>query len=112
MSEVLVYLLTAMVAVAAGIAFSIPAAGVFRALAALAGALLTVAVIIAAFQLGAAAPWMGPIHALVAAASALLVSAAARAGEPVLATEPYWRRVTLILFQARFLRRARRVGGP
>ena len=98
MDEMLIYTLTALIAVSTGVTFGAASAGPLRVLATVAGTLSTAAVVIAAIAIGAAAPWTGPLFAIVAGLTALLVAAVARAAEPGLVGEPYWRRVTLIAF--------------
>ncbi|MFV0375279.1 hypothetical protein [Microbacterium sp.] len=98
MNEMLIYVLTALIAVSTGVTFCAASAGPLRVLTNTAGILSTAAVVIAAVVIGAGAPWMGPLFAIVAGLTALLVAAVARAAEPGLVGEPYWRRVTLIAF--------------
>lgn len=98
MNEMLIYTLTALIAFSTGVTFGAAPAGTLRVLTSVAGMLSTVAVVIAAIPIGAAAPWMGPLFAVVVGLTTLLVAAVARATEPGLVGETYWRRVTLIAF--------------
>lgn len=100
--ELLVYALTALLGVAAGMAFATPA-GRYRVFGTLSGALTTVSVVVVAVAVGSHAVWMGPLFALTAAVTALLVSAVLQADHPGLLAEPYWRRVILIAFHQRRL---------
>ncbi len=100
--ELVVYALTALLGVAAGMAFAAPA-GRYRVFSTLSGALTTVSVVAVAVVVGSHAVWMGPLYAVTAAFTALLVSAALQADHPGLFAEPYWRRVVLIVFHQRRL---------
>lgn len=100
--ELAVYVLTALVGVAAGIAFAAPA-GAYRVLGSVSGLLTTVAVVVVAFSVADQAPWIGPVYALVSVLTTLLVSASVQGGEPGLLGEPYGRRIVLLAFHRRRL---------
>ncbi len=96
------YALTALVGVAAGMAFAAPA-GRYRIFGTLSGVLTTVPVVVVAAAIGSHAVWTGPLYAVMAALTALLVSAALQVDHPGLLAETYWRRVVLIAFHQRRL---------
>lgn len=85
-------------AVSAGLMFGVRIGRPFRWAGAAGGVLVTAAVVGLAIVLGDAASWSGPVYALVAPITAVLVAAEARRDEPLFLTEPYGRRVLLVLF--------------
>ncbi|AUG29748.1 hypothetical protein [Microbacterium hominis] len=98
MNEMLVYTITALIAVSTGMTFGAVPASPLRVITTTAGVMSTVAIVIGAVVIGPEAPWMGPLFAVTAGLSALLVAAVARSAVPGLIGEPYWRRVKLIAF--------------
>jgi hypothetical protein len=90
-TEAGIYTVAVLLAVAVGL--TVAAAGLLIRLS----AALTIVVFTAlAFAWSDRAPWAGPLFALVAVLTGLLVSAHAQQAHPMLAAEPYWRRVLLI----------------
>lgn len=94
--EPLVYLLTVLLAVSAGLGFGVKAAGVHRWLGCVAGILVVAFVVVVGFMIGARAVWIGPIFFLVSMVTTVMVGASVRRNEPMFLASSYWRRILLV----------------
>lgn len=95
--EVLAYILTAALAISAGLTLGAARSSRHKAASLVAGLLVVASVVIASIAAGTHAPWMGPIFAIVAVLTTLLTAAAASGGDPALRGESFGRRVALVL---------------
>lgn len=97
MFEPLIYVATMMLAVSAGLMAGARIASPHRWTGGIAAVLIVGGVLIGGVVLGSAAPWVGPIFGIVSGITVVLVSATARRDEPAFRSEPFGRRVLMVL---------------
>jgi hypothetical protein len=95
--EILVYVLTASLAVSAGLVFGGVSATARRRSTISAGLLIVGVVTAAGFALGSSAPWVGPIFAIVSMLAGTLFAAAAKRDEPAFEDESFGSRLVAVL---------------
>lgn len=96
MNEPLIYALTALLGVSAGLGFGSASTGAFRWAGRAAGVLVTAVVVIAGLILGAQAVWIGPIFLLASFVTTVMVGAVVRRDEPMFLAASFWQRVLLV----------------
>lgn len=95
--EILVYVLTAALAVSAGLVLGGLSSTVHRWAVIAAGLLIVAVVTVAGFVLGLSAPWVGPIFAIVSVLSGTLAAAAAKKSEPAFEDKSFGSRLIAVL---------------
>ena len=92
-----VYVVTAALALSAGVMFGVKIGPPFRLAGVVAGTLIVGVVIGFGLSFAGDWPWIGPLFATISVVTSVLVVAEARRDEPMFLVEPYWRRVILVL---------------
>lgn len=82
--EILVYVLTASLAVSAGLVLGGPSSSTHQWMRLTSGLLIVMVVVVAGFALGLNAPWVGPIFALVCMLAGTLAATAAKRSDRAL----------------------------
>lgn len=95
--EIVVYVLTAAQAVAAGVVLAVASGGRHRSSLYIVGVLIVGVTVVMGFILGSNAPWAGPILAVVASVTRILAGAAFLGSDPAMRPEQFGRRVVLTL---------------
>lgn len=103
-----VYVLTAALALCAGLMFGVKVGPPFRLAGAAAGVLIVGVAVGFGVSSGGESPWSGPLFVTISLVTSVLVSAEARRDEPMFRAEGYWRRVVLVL-SPRFVKNAESV---
>lgn len=99
--EILVYALTAALAVSAGLVVGMSSSTTHRRGGSIANLLIIGVVVVGGFVLGAAAPWIGPIFAFVAIATGILAMAAAKGDDPNFKDASFGNRVVAVFASRR-----------
>lgn len=95
--EILTYVLTAALAVSAGLVLGGAPLTTYKRTGFIPGLLIMGVVVVVGFALGARAPWMGPIFAMVSLLTSTLAAAAEKRNESAFANETFWNRVIAVL---------------
>lgn len=95
--EILTYVLTAALAVSAGLVLGGAPSTTYRRTGFIPGLLIMGVVVVVGFALAARAPWMGPIFAIVSVLTGMLSAAATKKNEPAFERETLYNRAIAVL---------------
>lgn len=95
--EILVYVLTAALAVSAGLILGGSPSSAHPRAGFIAGVLIVIVATVTGFLLGASTPWIGPLFALVCLVTGTLAAAAAKGDDPAYRDESFGNRIVAVL---------------